>query len=156
MTSGSLRWLRRSGLGLLVTLLAIQFVPYGRVRVNPPVVAEPPWDSPITRALARQACFDCHSNETQRPVYARIAPASWLIEHDVTKARAVLNFSEWQRPQGKARDAAEEARDRQMPPAMYRLMHAHARLSDAEQARISRGLDRTLGRLDMLGERAQR
>ena len=47
------------GVGLLAALLAIQLVPYGRSHSNPPLRSEPPWDSPTTRALAKQACFDC-------------------------------------------------------------------------------------------------
>ena len=139
------RWWSWVGLGLLTCLLAIQLVPYGRDHVNPPTVSEPSWDSPTTRALAKQACFDCHSNETQWPAYARIAPASWLVQHDVIEGRAVLNFSEWQRPQEKSSDAAEELREGEMPPAMYRLMHAHARLSGPDRDRLARGLARTLG-----------
>jgi len=34
------------------------------LETNPPVVQEPAWDSPQTRALAVRACFDCHSNQT--------------------------------------------------------------------------------------------
>ena len=93
------RWLFRAGAGLFGVLLAIQLVPYGRGHRNPALRSEPPWDSPATRELARQACFDCHSNETQWPAYASIAPASWLVQHDVDEGRAALNFSEWQRPQ---------------------------------------------------------
>ena len=59
-------------------LLAIQFVPYGGDRTNPSTHMEPRWDSAATRELARTACFDCHSNETHWPAYARLAPASWL------------------------------------------------------------------------------
>ena len=58
--------------------LAIQFVPYGRDHSNPPVIGEPTWNSPETRALAVRACFDCHSNETVWPWYSNIAPVSWL------------------------------------------------------------------------------
>ena len=47
--------------GLLGSLLAIQLVPYGRDHGNPPLASEPPWDSPVTLVLAKQACFDCHS-----------------------------------------------------------------------------------------------
>ena len=138
------RW-SRVGLGILACLLAIQLVPYGRDHVNPPTVSEPRWDSPTTRALAKQACFDCHSNETEWPAYARIAPASWLVQYDVREGRAALNFSEWQRPQRKASDAPEELREGEMPPAMYRLMHGHARLSDGDRDRLSRGLASTVG-----------
>ena len=138
------RWWSRAGLGLLGGFIAIQFVPYGRDHVNPPRVSEPFWDAPATRALAKQACFDCHSNETRWPAYARIAPVSWLIQHDVVEGRAVLNFSEWQRPQEKSSDAAEELLEGEMPPAIYRLMHTHARLNDAERRLLARGLANTL------------
>jgi mono/diheme cytochrome c family protein len=139
------RWLFRVGVGLLGVLLVIQLVPYGRDHQNPPVRSEPPWDSPATRALAKQACFDCHSNETEWPAYASIAPASWLVQHDVDDGRADLNFSEWQRPQEKAKKAAEELRDGEMPPAAYLLVHAHARLSTADRDRLAQGLAKTLG-----------
>jgi hypothetical protein len=76
--------------------------------------------------LPKQACFDCHSNETERPGYARVAPASWLIRRDVNEGWAALNFSEWQRRQEKASDAADEVLEREMPPLTYRLMHACA------------------------------
>ncbi|HSL69393.1 MAG TPA: heme-binding domain-containing protein [Longimicrobiales bacterium] len=136
----------RSGLVLVLAFVAIQFVPYGRDHVNPPVGAEPTWDSPGTRALAEQACFDCHSNETEWPAYSRVAPVSWLIQRDVSEGRAVLNFSEWQRPQEEATEAAEKVLEGEMPLGIYRLMHAHARLSAANRERLARGLERTLGR----------
>jgi hypothetical protein len=138
------RWLVAVA-ALVVVFVGAQAVPYGRQRVNPPIGTEPPWDSADTRALAKLACFDCHSNETRWPAYARIAPVSWLIHHDVDEGRAVLNFSEWQRPQQEAGEAAEEIREAEMPPAVYRLMHAEARLSDAELERLARGLASTLG-----------
>lgn len=140
------RWWLPVSMGLLVASLAIQFVPYGHDRVNPPIVAEPTWDSPATRALAKQACFDCHSNETAWPAYSRIAPVSWLVQHDVFEGRAVLNFSEWQRRQKEANEAAKTVVEREMPPEIYQLMHADARLSDADRERLARGLAATLGR----------
>lgn len=39
-----------TALGLPALLLVIQLVPYGRAHTNPPVVTEPPWDTPQTRA----------------------------------------------------------------------------------------------------------
>ena len=145
MRSAIVRWLPRVGLGVVVALVAIQLVPYGRDHVNPPAMAEPAWDSPSTRVLAKQACFDCHSNETEWPAYSLVAPVSWLVQSDVDEGRAVLNFSEWQRPQEEAGEAAKEVLEREMPPAFYRLMHGHARLSDADLDRLARGLAATLG-----------
>jgi mono/diheme cytochrome c family protein len=153
MKPSSRRWWVRGGLGLLLALVAIQFVPYGHSRVNPAIAAEPAWDSPATRALAKQACFDCHSNETEWPAYSRVAPVSWLVQHDVSEGRAVLNFSEWHRVQKEAKEAREEILEREMPPAIYQIMHAHARLSDADRDRLARGLANTLGQPAADGDR---
>ena len=46
------RWLFRGGIGFVVLFGLIQAVPYGRSHSNPPVLAEPRWDSPTTRDLA--------------------------------------------------------------------------------------------------------
>ena len=54
----SARWKRRlvwGGIGFVVLFVLIQAVPYGRSHSNPPVLAEPKWDSPTTRALATAA-----------------------------------------------------------------------------------------------------
>jgi len=128
-----------------VVFMAMQAVPYGHDRLNPPVVREPPWASAETRALARRACFDCHSNETEWPGHARVAPMSWLVQRDVTAGRAVLNFSEWQRPQEEAGDAAEAVLQGEMPMRLYTVMHAHARLTEAERWALATGLARTMG-----------
>ena len=108
-------------------------------------MTEPVWDSPTTRALAQQACFDCHSNETQWPVYSRIAPVSWLIQHDVREGRALLNFSEWQRPQDEAQEASEALLEGEMPLAIYLPLHPSARLSIDEKRSFADGLRATLG-----------
>lgn len=131
-----------AGIALLVVA---QLVPYGRATTNPPVVAEPRWDSPITRDLARRACFDCHSNETEWPLYSRIAPVSWLVAHDVLEGREMLNFSEWQRPQEEAGEAGETVTEGEMPPWIYTVMHPEARLSDAERAALVKGFAATIG-----------
>lgn len=138
------RFWSRAGLALLALLAAIQLVPYGRDHANPPVLGEPAWDSSETRALAERACFDCHSNQVKWPAYAHVAPVSWLVQRDVDKARAHLNFSEWTRPQKDADEAAAEVREGEMPLKIYTLMHAHARLTPAERERLAAGLERTI------------
>jgi mono/diheme cytochrome c family protein len=144
MTNTKKVW-SRIGLGMLGLAVALQLVPYGRAHTNPPVIGEPKWDAPATRELARQACFDCHSNETTWPAYASIAPASWLVQHDVEEGRAALNFSEWSRPQKEADEAADVIREGEMPPAAYTLVHTHARLSARDRDQLAQGLARTIG-----------
>ena len=145
MTVWNRQWWSRIALGLLGTFLAIQLVPYGREHTNPPATGEPSWDAPETRALAKQACFDCHSNQTEWPAYASIAPASWLVQRDVNEGRAVLNFSEWSRSQEEAKEASEDVLEGEMPPPAYMLVHADARLNGADRYRLAQGLAKTLG-----------
>ena len=64
---------------IVVVVVGIQLIPYGRNHTNPPVVTEPQWDSPRTRELFTRACADCHSNETVWPWYSNLAPMSWLV-----------------------------------------------------------------------------
>ena len=80
-------------LAVVGLFVVMQLVPY-RVG-NPKVVAEPNWDSPETRALTVRACYGCHSNETEKPWYAYVAPMAWLVNNHVEGGREELNFSEW-------------------------------------------------------------
>lgn len=139
------RFLRRLAFGVVALLVLVQFVPYGRSHVNPPVTKEPAWDAPRTRELAARACFDCHSNEVKWPWYAHVAPASWLVQRDVVEAREHLNFSEFDRPQRRAGDAAEELGEGEMPPWFYLPLHPDARLDAAEKQELVRGFERTFG-----------
>lgn len=137
--------LKRVVIVLVVLLVLIQVVPYGRSHANPPVTGEPAWDSPRTRELAKRACFDCHSNETVWPWYTWVAPVSWLVQSDVDEGREHMNLSEFDKGAKHADDAAEEVEGGDMPPGNYLLMHADARLGDAERAELVRGLKATFG-----------
>lgn len=138
------RVLKITGLAIGGTALAIQLVPYGRDHANPAKRVEPAWDSPETRALAKRACFDCHSNETTWPWYSHVAPVSWMVQHHVDEGREVMNFSEWDRAYHEADEAAEAVTEGEMPPGSYLVMHPEARLSAAERDALARGLTATL------------
>lgn len=128
-------------------LIAAQLVPVWLAQTNPPVQAEPVWDSPETRALAERACFDCHSNVTTWPWYSKVAPISWLVTRDVLDGRSHLNFSEWGVHAGHQHsdEAVELVNSGEMPPAYYVLMHPSAELTAAERDQLAAGLIRTLG-----------
>ncbi len=128
----------------IVLFLAIQLIPVWLLQNNPPVVAEPAWDSPETRALAQRACFDCHSNETAWPWYSRVAPVSWLITFDTIRGRRHLNFSEWGAEGEGVEDIAELINDGEMPPANYLPLHPEARLTEAEKQQLIAGLEASL------------
>lgn len=142
---------RRILLGMIVgavgALIFMQFLPLGVSRDNPPVVNEITWDSMTTEALAKRACYDCHSNESIWPWYSYIAPVSWMVVQDVVKGRAVLNFSEWTPEQAaavKVEDAVELVSKDLMPLPYYEILHPEARLSETEEGRLIIGLIDTL------------
>lgn len=132
--------------GLLGLLILMQLVPFGRDHTNPPVIAEPAWDTPRTRALFMHACGDCHSNETVWPWYSHVAPVSWLVYHDVEEGREHFNISAWgHQKKNDGDEAAEELREGEMPPWVYLPTHPEARLDDHERAALIAGLIRTFG-----------
>lgn len=131
-----------------VIFIGLQFIPYGRGYNNPPVKAEPKWDSPKTRELFFRACGDCHSNEVAWPWYGYIAPVSWFIQHDIDKGRAALNVSEWGRAEGNSGDVAETVQNGSMPPSVYTFSHPSAKLSASEKQTFSQGLVATFGSED--------
>lgn len=136
---------------VLIGFVILQFIPYGKNHQNPPVKAEPAWDSPQTRQLFFQTCGDCHSNETVWPWYSNIAPFSWLIQKDVDEGRSYLNVSEWGTRGMEADDAAEVVREGEMPPSLFLIMHSEARLDQTDKQTLIKGLTATFG--DEGGER---
>ncbi len=132
---------------LVVVGLAIlvQFVPVPGLRHNPPALAQPSWNSPLTRSLAVRACYDCHSNLTHWPWYSRIAPASWLIAHHVAEGRAALDFSATSLAGVAADRAARAVRTGRMPPLYYAWLHPTARLTAHERQTLADGLVASFG-----------
>lgn len=130
------RWLF-AGVGLL---LLIQLIPYGHTTTNPPVTQTVRWDSPQTARLFAKGCQDCHSNLTTYHWYNRIAPASWLVQHDIEDGRARLNVSEWNKPQTDIGEVVDAIRGGGMPPIQYKIIHAASRLSSAQRDALARGM----------------
>ena len=131
---------------VLLSAVAIQFIPYGKDHTNPPVMSEVQWDSPRTQELFNRACADCHSNETKYPWYSKIAPVSWLIAHDIEERREKMNVSMiGVQPKNKLKDAAAEVKEGEMPIPPYLIAHPEARLSDAEKKELAEGLEKTFG-----------
>ena len=134
---------------LLALFVALQFVRRPSLR-NPPVVpdrilqthVEVPGD---VDTILRRACYDCHSNETQWPLYARVSPISMLVARDVRQGRSDLNFSEWgtdtlrePTPAQRLGGICSDLRKGIMPPRSYLLLHPRARVSSAEVERVCR------------------
>ena len=130
-------------LGGIALLALIQLVPYGRSHANPPVTHAVKWDSPRTAKLFSQACQDCHSNLTSWRWYDSIAPASWLVQHDIEDGRQRFNVSEWNRGQPEVGEVVRAITSGSMPPIQYKVVHSGGRLSQAERRLLAHGIAAT-------------
>ncbi|WP_184559937.1 heme-binding domain-containing protein [Chryseobacterium sediminis] len=126
----------------LVAFALIQFFPIDRT--NKPI------DSAVNfvetrktpekiRTLLKNACYDCHSNETVYPKYAFIAPVSWSVKSHVNEGREHLNFSTWgtynkDLKENMITKSIQTIQSKAMPMPGYIVYHKEANLSEAERA----------------------
>lgn len=125
----------------LITFIVIQLVPIDRT--NKPVDKKQNFvdiyhTPPKITTLLKNACYDCHSNETVYPKYAYVAPISWSVKHHVNDGREHLNFSEFGTfnkylKQNMLESSAANLRQHRMPIAGYMVYHDKSRLSEAER-----------------------
>jgi cytochrome c len=71
------------------------------------------------------------------PAYGHLAPASWLIERDMVRARAAMDLSRWSTYSPDEQETlrskiAQEAKTKSMPPPQYLAVHWTARLHQRE------------------------
>lgn len=47
------------------------------------------------QTILKDACYDCHSNNTRYPWYVDIQPVGWLLAKHVRDGKEELNFNEY-------------------------------------------------------------
>ena len=131
-------------IAILLFLGIAQFFPIDKT--NPTV--DPKLDmfsildaEPGIKTLIRDACYDCHSNESEYPWYTNIAPISWWIQNHITVGREELNFSTWgtysdRRKEHKLDECMELVENGSMPLGSYKLLHPEARLSKEQRQQL--------------------
>ena len=141
MMRRAVKW---AGLAAVLVLVALQFKPVERT--NPPVdpaqVLERHLPVPAeVKAILDRSCRDCHSNETQWPFYAYIAPLSWDIIDHVNHGREEVNFSDWgtydsDTAQDILLEICRQTRAGDMPHPSYTRIHWSARLTADDIRRL--------------------
>jgi cytochrome c len=140
------RWVRAAlfccVIALAASLLLARVHPFGNAGLYSRRGPEPPMLNhgqvpDAVQAVLAEKCADCHSNEPRVPHYGRLAPASWLMERDIVKARGTMNLSVWDgyseaQKQIFAAKMVQQMKSRQMPPVQYRMIHWNARIADAD------------------------
>lgn len=87
--------------------------------------------------ILREACYDCHSNQTRYPWYSRLQPVGWWLANHVDEAKSELNFSRFGAlaPAKVAKlleHSIDEIEGGEMPLDSYKWMHEKGRLTDKQ------------------------
>ena len=129
---------------IIVLFIAIQLYPVEK----PTIIVDNPNDLIATTTVPKNvasklkaACYDCHSNESNFPWQATIAPSKWLVYKDITEAREELNFSNWNtyNKEDKAEildDISTVLYDGEMPLKNYTALHSKAKLTEEDKEAI--------------------
>jgi hypothetical protein len=102
--------------------------------------------------VLKNACFDCHSNNTEYPWYSNVQPMGWLMAYHIKQAKGQLNFSEFgsysqRRQVSKLDGIANSIKDDIMPLKSYKIMHKSAQLSADEKSLLINWAQQSIDRL---------
>ena len=129
-------------LAICIVIIAIQFIQPSRNKSEQVLLTDISnivSVSDSVQATLKNACYDCHSNNTNYPWYSNIQPMGWLMANHIEKGKNELNFSEFgtysqRRQLSKLDGIANSIRDDIMPLKSYKLMHRNAQLDTNEKA----------------------
>lgn len=129
--------------GILVILVVIQFFQIDKEvpdydRSQSFEVVEQQNDN---MAILVDACYDCHSYETEFPWYTYVQPVAWWIRGHTRGGRNKLNFSEWGKLSQQDREhsfheMAEVIIQGKMPPKSFVNMHPEAEISEENRTSL--------------------
>ncbi|OEK08893.1 cytochrome C [Flavivirga aquatica] len=79
-------------------------------------------------AILESKCYDCHSNKTEYPWYAQVAPVSFWLHDHIEEGNEHFNLSNWSTYSDKKKDhkldeLIEEVEEGEMPLKSYTWMH---------------------------------
>ena len=79
----------------IILLLIIVIYQFREIVTNPPItgdITEVPLE---VKAIIKNSCYSCHSNETKLSFFNKLPFVAEMVEKDVKKGRDKVNFSEW-------------------------------------------------------------
>ena len=137
-----MRLIKKIGLVLLFVFIAIQFIQPSRNKsgqVLPTDITKLFAIPDSVQVILKNACYDCHSNNTNYPWYVNIQPMGSLMARHIRQGKAALNFSEFgsnstRKQLSKLTGITNSIRDDIMPISSYKWMHKSARLTKDEAA----------------------
>lgn len=101
------------------------------------------------QAVLKTSCYDCHSNNTFYPWYARIQPVAWWLNDHVVEGKEHMNFSEFasyslRKQYHKLEETEEMVKKGEMPLDSYLWIHKNAKLNEDQKATIYNWVNATM------------
>ncbi|WP_235324412.1 heme-binding domain-containing protein [Pedobacter lusitanus] len=143
---------------ILIAVIAMQFIPRtydqdSRIKATDITRIYPV--PPKVQAVLKNSCYDCHSDYTRYPWYARIQPVnSWMTSH-INQGKKELNFSEFgsysgRRQQSKLKAIINSIQDKKMPLTAYTLIHKNAKLTETDKKSVISWIEKTKDSLSLI------
>lgn len=136
---------KKIAVGLLVLLLAIQFIRPAKnvaegLSAEDISVVYPAMPKEI-HALLQKKCYDCHSNNTAYPWYSTVQPVAWWMNSHIVEGKEELDFSnfaayEKKKADHKLEELVEVVTEGEMPLKSYTLIHRDAIVTPEEAIAI--------------------
>ena len=131
-------------MAVLIVFIVIQFIQPSRNKnegILPSDISQIINVPKDVEKLLKNACYDCHSNNSNYPWYARLQPIGWLIANDINEGKEKTNFSEWgnlssRKQKTRLREIRNIIYEGKMPLTSYKLMHKEARINKNEEQLI--------------------
>jgi hypothetical protein len=129
--------------GLCAIFVGIQFI---RPELNNPPTTADLQAIPEVKQILQNSCYSCHSNQTRLAWFDEVAPAYWIVTHDVEEGRKHLNFSEIGKLPGAQQtailfEAVDQIELDAMPPPAYRHVHPGSVVTPEQLAVLKRYLN---------------
>lgn len=131
---------------IIIALLLFQFYPKPAENISASINAN---DIMLAHAVPadvqqvlKTSCYDCHSNNTVYPWYAKIQPVSLWLGNHIDDGKDELNFSEFgsysiRRKYKKLEEINKEVKDDEMPLSYYTIIHRNAKLDENKRLRLA-------------------
>lgn len=103
--------------------------------------------------VIKAKCFDCHSGQTNYPVYYKIPGIKYFIDSHIAEAKSHLDFSKGYpfishvKPEEDLKALLATVEKDKMPPWYYRPFHSDSSLTDLEKETIRQWAKESLNRL---------
>ncbi|NGY37733.1 heme-binding domain-containing protein [Flavobacterium sp. XN-5] len=104
--------------------------------------------------ILRTSCYDCHSNNTNYPLYSYIQPARFFMESHIKEGKKDLNFNEFgkyskRKQENKLEAIIKQIKSDEMPLASYTLLHKNAIVTPAQKEEVINWINKTKDSLSL-------